>query len=360
MDFGLFVACHRLDRASSTAEIYDQAMEMVELADEAGFRIAWFPEHHLIQYISCPSPLMFAVKAAARTRRIRVGTAILVIPYYNPLRLAGELGMADVLTDGRLEIGVGRGAFEYEFRCFGVNETIAAARLREGMEIVEGLLTQEDFSYTGTTCSFGPATAVPRPLQQPYPPIWVAARSPDTIRWAIARGYNLLSTPWREPFSRVKELYSQVQTLVAEVQPPVPPRFAVSRMTFVGATDGEALDAMQAIRINHRLFTGLFRDTATVTGGFNAPEPVADEFGPEQLLANLVAGSPETCVEKLRMYETLGVNHFIAYAAFGSDHARTMKSLRLFTERVMPHFETRAPAGRADAPARRDGGTTDA
>ncbi len=130
MDFGLFVACHRLHDGIAAAEVFDQALEMVELADDAGFRTAWFPEHHLIHYISCPSPLMLAVKAAARTRRIRLGTAILVIPYYDPLRLAGEIGMADHLTDGRLEIGIGRGAFEYEFHRFGIDERIGAARLR--------------------------------------------------------------------------------------------------------------------------------------------------------------------------------------------------------------------------------------
>ena len=270
MDFGLFAACHRFDESGSTAEVYEQALEMVELADEAGFRVAWFPEHHLIHYISCPSPLMMVVQAASRTRRIRLGTAILVIPYYNPLRLAGEIGMADVLTGGRLEIGVGRGAFEYEFDRFGIDETIAAARLRDGMAIVRGLLTEEDFSYQGETCSFGPATAVPRPLQSPCPPIWVAARSPDTITWAIRNGYNLLSTPWREPFARVEALYAQVRALTAEVAPPVSPRFAVSRMTFVGATDGEALDAMNAIRMNHRMFTGLFRNQADVKAGFTS------------------------------------------------------------------------------------------
>ena len=338
MDFGLFVACHRFDESLSTSAVYEQALEMVELADQAGFRVAWFPEHHLIHYISCPSPLMMAVKAASRTERIRLGTAILVIPYYNPLRLAGELGMADVLTGGRLEIGIGRGAFEYEFDRFGIDEQIAAARLRDGMAVVRGLLTHDDFSYEGETCSFGPATAVPKPLQTPHPPIWVAARSPDTIRWAIANGYNLLSTPWREPFSRVEALYTQVQGLVAEVRPALPPRFAVSRMTFVGSSDGEALDAMGAIQINHRLFTGLFRNQAVVKRGFAAAEPVGDEYTPEQLLANLVAGSPETCVEKLMRYEALGVDHYIMYAAFGADHAATMKSLRLFAERVMPHF----------------------
>ena len=338
MDFGLIVPFHRLDDSSSTGELYEQAMDQVRLADEAGFRVAWFPEHHLVHYYSCPSPLMFAVKAATLTRRIRVGAAILVIPYYNPLRLAGELGMADLLTDGRLEIGVGRGAFEYEFNRFGITEKIGADRLREGMDIVRGLLTQDDFSYSGTTCSFGPATAVPKPLQQPYPPIWVAARSPDTIRWAVQQEYDLLSTPWRDPFARVEKLYQQVQSIVGEVTPAKRPRFAVSRMTYVGDTDGDVVDAMGAIQVSHRIFTRLFRNQATVKSGFTTAEPVEDEYSSEQLVANLIAGSPETCIEKVRMYERLGVDHLILYAAFGTDHARTMKSLRLFAERVMPHF----------------------
>ena len=126
MDFGLFIPCHRFDASHSVKELYDQVLDMVTLADEAGFTTAWFPEHHLVQYYASPSPLMWMVKAAATTRRIRVGAAILVIPYYNPLRLAGEIGMADVLCDGRLEIGVGRGTFEYEFDRFGITEEIGA------------------------------------------------------------------------------------------------------------------------------------------------------------------------------------------------------------------------------------------
>jgi flavin-dependent trigonelline monooxygenase, oxygenase component len=338
VDFGLFVPCHRFDASVGTKELYDQALEMVTLADEAGFTTAWFPEHHLVQYISSPSPLMWMVKAAAHTRRIRVGAAILVIPYYNPLRLAGEIGMADVLCDGRLEIGVGRGAFEYEFDRFGITEAIGAARLREGMEIVEGLLTQDDFSYEGTTCSFGPATAVPKPLQQPHPPIWVAARSPDTIGWALRRGYNLLTTPWRDPFSRIQKHHEQVMQIAAAVGASKPPTLAVSRMTYVGKTDGDALDAMADIQVNHRIFTRLFRNQAHVKGGYTLAEPVDDEYSREQLLANLVAGSPETCVEKVRTYEALGIRQFILYGAFGPDHSRTMASLRRFAEQVMPHF----------------------
>ena len=93
--------------------------------------------------------------------------------------------------------------------------------------------------------------------------------------------------------------------------------------------------------MSHRIFTRLFRNQAEVKGGFTTPDPVADEFTSEQLLANLVAGTPEVVVEKLKQYEALGVDHFIMYAPFGADHALVMKSLRLFAERVMPHFEGR-------------------
>src|SRR5207249_3723101 len=137
-------------------------------------------------------------------------------------------------------------------------------------------------------------------------------------------------------FSRVEFLYNQFTQLVEELRPARKPKFALSRMTFVGSTDGEALEAMGVVQVHHRIFTRLMRNQATVKGGFTAPEPVEDEYGPERLLANLVAGSPETCVEKLRLYEQLGVDHYIMYAGFPMSHAATMKSIRLFAERVMP------------------------
>jgi alkanesulfonate monooxygenase SsuD/methylene tetrahydromethanopterin reductase-like flavin-dependent oxidoreductase (luciferase family) len=117
-------------------------------------------------------------------------------------------------------------------------------------------------------------------------------------------------------------------------------------MTYVGASDTDALEAMADIQVSHRIFTGLFRNEAAIKGGFTTPVPVEDEYAPEQLLANLVAGSPATCVEKLSAYEALGVSQFIVYAAFGPDHGCTMASLRRFAEEVMPHFTHSAAPGR--------------
>ena len=338
MDFGLFIPCHRLDDSVTQREVMERAIDTAKLAEEAGFTTVWFPEHHMIQYIACPSPLMLAIKVAAHTKRIRVGTAIMVLPYYDPRRLAGEIGLADILTEGRLELGFGRGAFKYEFERFGIDEHSGAARLRENLEVLHGLLTQEEFEYQGETVSFGPSTAVPRPLQQPHPPIWIAARSRNTVQWGLERGYHQIATPWREPFERVADSYAQFTDVKQQVQPATPPKYAVSRMSFVGNTDGEALQAMRVVRQHHRIWTRLFTGSAEVHGGFVVPDPVADEYSEERLFDHLVAGSPERCIEKLRHYERLGVDHYIMYAGLPMDHTATMHSIELFADRVMPSF----------------------
>jgi alkanesulfonate monooxygenase SsuD/methylene tetrahydromethanopterin reductase-like flavin-dependent oxidoreductase (luciferase family) len=338
MKLGLFVPFHRIDDSISQKELYRQSLDVIRFAEDAGFASAWLPEHHLIEYIACPSPLMLIVAAAERTSRIRLGTAIMVAPYYNPLRLAGEIGLADILTEGRLDIGFGRGAFEYEFERFGVDEKIASRRLRETLEVISGLLTKDDFVYDGEFQSFPASTAVPKSLQKPMPPVWIAARSPESIRWAIENGYNQLMTPWRESFDRVRTLYELREGIVKEVNPAIRPKVAMSRMTFVGETDGEALEAMQDVQIHHRLWTRLFTGQAKVTAGFAEPEPVDDEYPPELLFENLVAGDPDRCIQKLKQYEAVGVDEFIVYVGFRFDHEAMMKSLRLFAERVMPAF----------------------
>ena len=106
----------------------------------------------------------------------------------------------------------------------------------------------------------------------------------------------------------------------------------------MGETDAQALAAMGDVRQHHRIFTHLFTGTSQVRGGFTAAEPVSDEYSEERLFEHLVAGSPSTCIEKLRRYEALGITHYIMYAGFPMDHDSTMRSMKLFAEEVMPHF----------------------
>ncbi|KAA3628832.1 MAG: LLM class flavin-dependent oxidoreductase [Proteobacteria bacterium] len=338
MDFGAFILCQRLQRELSTTEVFDNSLELVQLAEKVGFRNAWFPEHHLLHYVSCPSPLMMAVKAASVTNSIRVGTAITVAPYYHPIRLAGEIGMADHLTNGRLEIGTGRGAVNYEFTRFGIDVPTASARFQEAAKTVQNLLANEDCSSDGPTWPFPESTTVPRPLQDPFPPMWVAARSPETIDWSVKNGFNVMTnTPWGEPLAAIESVGKQFQASVDAANPAVRPKFGVSRVAFVAETDDEARAEMEAVQTSNRVFTRLFRDMAQISGGFAEPAPVEGEPTPDELFDVLIAGSPKTCIEKLKYLEGVGVDHFIMFV-FGKDHESTMRSVRLFGEKVIPAF----------------------
>src|SRR5690349_11346903 len=241
MDFGAFILCQRLDEATPATSVFPQALELVKSAEGAGFNNVWFPEHHLLHYVSCPSPLMMAVKAASQTNRIRVGTAITVAPYYHPLRLAGEIALADHLTNGRLDIGIGRGAVDYEFVRFGIDAKTASARFIESTSAVMRLLKEENVSCDGPTWPFAASTSVPRPYQSPFPPMWVAARSGETMEWAVRHDMNVMTnTPWGEPFSGIQKAHAMFATALEKAKPKRRPRFGVSRVTLVADTDAQA------------------------------------------------------------------------------------------------------------------------
>jgi alkanesulfonate monooxygenase SsuD/methylene tetrahydromethanopterin reductase-like flavin-dependent oxidoreductase (luciferase family) len=338
MDFGAFILCQRLDEATPATSVFPQALELVKSAEAAGFNNVWFPEHHLLHYVSCPSPLMMAVKAASQTNRIRVGTAITVAPYYHPLRLAGEIALADHLTNGRLDIGIGRGAVDYEFVRFGIDAKTASARFIESTSAVMRLLKEENVSCDGPTWPFAASTSVPRPYQSPFPPMWVAARSGETMEWAVRHDMNVMTnTPWGEPFSGIQKAHAMFATALEKAKPKRRPRFGVSRVTFVADTDAQARAEMAEVQKSNRIFTRLFRNLVTVTDGFAGAAPVDGEPSQDHLFDVLIAGSPETCIAKLKQYEALGVDHFIMFV-LGGTHESAMKSVRLFGEKVIPAF----------------------
>jgi alkanesulfonate monooxygenase SsuD/methylene tetrahydromethanopterin reductase-like flavin-dependent oxidoreductase (luciferase family) len=167
----------------------------VECTEASGFDIIWFPEHHFTHHYCAPNPLLNIVDLARVTRRVKLGTSVIVVPFHHPLALAEEIGMADHLVDGRLEIGFARGASLYEYDRLGVTDVQAVGRTSECLEILLGIWKQDDdFAFSGRDNEFGPTYVVPRPLQEPRPPIWVAARIPKTLRFCIELGIGLHTT----------------------------------------------------------------------------------------------------------------------------------------------------------------------
>src|SRR5580698_7960849 len=176
-------------------EVYARALERIEIMDRGGFDAVWLAEHHFTTFSVCPSVHMLGTLAAARTKRLRIGTAVSLAALYHPLRLAEEVALLDMLSGGRVNWGAGRGFAHSEFNAFGVPPEESSERFREAVEIVLRAWTQERLSFQGAHFSFDGIEVLPKPLQQPHPPTWMAATSETAIDWAASRGFSILMDP---------------------------------------------------------------------------------------------------------------------------------------------------------------------
>ena len=193
MEFGIFNLMGSRDPAKPTVEVFAEVAEQTRLADELGYAIAWFAEHHFSNYCLCASPLMLVAHCASITNKIRLGTAVVVLPLYNPARLAAEIATADALSNGRLMLGVGAGYQPYEFERFGVDIKANLEMTEQFCDILDRAFSQDFFSYNGKHYQI-PKTHIPaRPVQKPLP-IYVAGHTEAMFRAAARHGYRVLSS----------------------------------------------------------------------------------------------------------------------------------------------------------------------
>jgi alkanesulfonate monooxygenase SsuD/methylene tetrahydromethanopterin reductase-like flavin-dependent oxidoreductase (luciferase family) len=176
-------------------QVYARALERIEIMDRGGFDAVWLAEHHFTTFSVCPSVHMLGMLAAARTKTLRIGTAVSLAALYHPLRLAEEVALLDVLSGGRVNWGAGRGFAHSEFRAFDVVPEESAGRFREAVDIVLKAWTEERLSFRGDHFSFDAVEVLPKPSQQPHPPVWMAATSEGAIDWAASRGFSILMDP---------------------------------------------------------------------------------------------------------------------------------------------------------------------
>ncbi len=165
------------ERRVDLATVYARALERIEIMDRTGYDAVWLAEHHFSSFSVCPSVHMVGMLAAARTRRLRIGTGVSLAPFYHPLRLAEEVALLDLLSGGRVNWGAGRGFARVEFEAFGVPPEESTARFRETVEIVLKAWTDERLTFTGEHFRFDGIEVLPKPAQRPHPPVWMAASS---------------------------------------------------------------------------------------------------------------------------------------------------------------------------------------
>lgn len=344
MKFQLAINLERMDESMSMAEVARHTLEMVQMAEQGGFKIAWAAEHHALEMTIAPNPFQILTWWAQHTDRIRLGTAVAVAPYWNPINLAGEAAFTDLISGGRLEFGIGSGAYQREFDRMhpGLKQSDAWRYMNEMLPVLKQLWAG-DYEHNGEFWSFPTATSVPKPVQKPYPPIWVAARSPITFDYAVREGCNIMSWPLTRPFSEA-ELYKSLleESLVANPGS-TRPNFAMMRHTALYDTAAGREAAISAIQSALGQFENLFRNLGDVTNGFPKKIPLEeladrDQYNPDMLEQNLMFGSPDEVIAKLKRYEALGVDDFIYYASMGLGHKEQKYSLELFCSEVMPAF----------------------
>src|SRR5262249_31480819 len=211
-------------------------------------------EHHGTPLGMAPSPSVFLAAAAQRTRRIRLGPMVYVLPLYNPMRLAEEICMLDHLTRGRLELGIGRGSVPYEIETRGVDPAESKGRYDEALHVMLAALTTGEVSFEGRYYQFAEARIPESPVQRPYPPLWYPTSNPETVPWLAAQGYNTLfsfNTPTVAETRRRLDLYHEHRHKLASnpnrVNPHVDsPKYGMTRKVFIAETDREAQRVAEA------------------------------------------------------------------------------------------------------------------
>jgi alkanesulfonate monooxygenase SsuD/methylene tetrahydromethanopterin reductase-like flavin-dependent oxidoreductase (luciferase family) len=329
MKFGVFaVADHYPGELPRTvARFYAELLEQVEAADALGFDSFWVAEHHFHEYGAIPRPPVWMAAAAQRTRRIRLGAGVVVLPFDNPLRSAEDYAMVDILSAGRLNLGVGSGYLSHEYAGFGVDAAEKRARFDEALDIVLRAWTGERFSYAGKYHRVDDVQLNVTPVQRPHPPIWVAVLRNEAAPLVGARGLPVMTIPYAAT-EHIDELGGVVSAF---------------RTAFVGA-GGRIEDAT----VPFGLHTYCAEDAAQARAD---AKPAMDRYVRTRLYAKqrtfelladkdlIAVGGPDDLIRIARRYERLGLTHFLAIMNFGGlDHARVLRSMERMATHVLPAF----------------------
>ena len=340
INFGTFLLMQS-PSARPSEELYARAIDIAQAAETLGFRNIWLAEHHFSTYGYLARPAQLATFIAAKTTRLRVGTAVIVVPLHHPLVIAEEIATLDLLAGGRVDIGLGRGYQHYEFERLGLELDSARARWEESVDIILKAFSGEPFTYDGKLFKIPETTIFPQPFQKPHPPIWVTAQSPESIEATVRRGFNVLTGGFGVPIERMAEFRRLFDRLVAEAKPARMPDVGVQRAVYVTDSVADARAAAEEARWNMRVTLSLRNHYERVERGRAIPVPMPKEPDVDDLLDRfLVIGTPDTVIRQItRIKELVGISHFNCSFWFGDlEHPRILKSMELFAREVMPAF----------------------
>ncbi len=344
MKFSLFAHMERTTTEQSHEELYHEFIQLCEMVDQGGMHAIWTGEHHGMNFTIAPNPFISLVDIANKTKNVRVGTGTVIAPFWHPIKLAGEAAMTDIITNGRLDLGIARGAYSYEYerQVPGMDAWEAGQRLREVVPAVQNLW-QGDYAHDGQYWQFPETTAAPKPLQAGGPPIWIAARDPNSHEFAVANDCNVQVTPLWQGVEEVESLMQNFNDACKKHNEKPRPKIMLLQHSYVGKDQNEVDWAADKLHRFYCYFGAWFRNERPVSQGL-IQQLTEDEiqnhpmFSKEMMLNNAVLGTSQQIIDRLKRYEDLGYDEFSYWADSGMTAEQKRAGLARFIDEVMPAF----------------------
>jgi len=332
------------DTANRYAELIAQARE----ADRLGFHTLWLAEVHFMHRFSLlPAPMLLLAAIAQHTQRLKLGLAVNLLPLHHPVRLAEESATLDVISGGRLEFGAGRGSFTSNYRGYQLAMGESRERFAEGLEFIRQAWLQPSLTFEGKFFRAAGIEVVPKPLQQPHPPIRIATNSPETFSVAGSFGFPIFAAAGVNPPNLLEGRLDLYRRAAAEANHSIPDDwFAYQMMVFPGRDPRRVREMVEpSMRHYLEVTTGLLEPQS------QSPEHVAQlEKIKHRMLSTsyesvaaqtALFGEPASCVERIsELREKFGVTRIGCWFEFGGlkGHREVVDSMRLFAAEVIPHF----------------------
>jgi alkanesulfonate monooxygenase SsuD/methylene tetrahydromethanopterin reductase-like flavin-dependent oxidoreductase (luciferase family) len=346
MEFGLFTE-FQSPSGMSHATAFEESMEEMMAAEAAGLDAVWLAELHFQKDRSVlSSPLVVGAAVAQRTTRVKIAIAVQVLPLSHPLRLAEDVATLDHLCRGRLEFGIGRSGLPGHYQGFNIPYSESRDRFMETLDILKKAWTHDRFSHAGTYFTFNDVCAMPKPYQEPHPPIRMAATTRDTYALVGRLGYPMMVAPRTVPISELKRFVGGYHEGWREAGHDGHGSISISMPVYVAETTKRAREEAEASTMF--FFRSISEALVKAADGASSQTAEARE-GRAQRLRELtydevlreqaIIGSPEDVAEQISaLREPIGFSSFAAWMNPGGriPHARVMTSLRLFAERTMP------------------------
>ena len=337
MEFNHFLTSYMPDTKIGSKIHFQNMIDQAVLAEKLGYKTVSIPEHHLVNLLMMPSPLQMAVKVATLTKKINISTSVAVLPLHDMRIYAGEVATADILTEGRLILGVGRGAFAWEMNKLGTSIEKSREKFIESLDVLQKLLNEEEVSYKGKYYNFDTITIMPRPISNPVQ-IMIAAMDLNSIKDAASRGFHVQSTV----LSGSKELLKQRVKAFKEGSLKLGEegkllKISMQRMAFAAKNENDAKEKNKLAYEYYKRFDNVFTGPGKVKNG--KIEPLLRTQNIEELTENLLICPVNEMIDKLSVYAEAGVDEIIISSGFGQSQNEMIESMHRISEEVIPYFK---------------------